>query len=110
MPPTVFTGVTQDMRIANEEIFGPVLSVLAWSDEARMLAEVNAVPLAVEVNAVAVRGIARADMTAMRRALLAILANLAQDEAAAAAAAPVHEGRRISRPSSRPPSPAARSR
>jgi DNA-binding MarR family transcriptional regulator len=68
------------------------------------------VPIAVEVNAVAVRGVARADITAMRRALLAILANLAQDEAAAAAAAPLREGRRISRPSSRPPSPAARSR
>ena len=43
MPPTVFAGVTQAMRIANEEIFGPVLSVLAWRDEERMLAEVNAV-------------------------------------------------------------------
>ncbi len=41
--PTVFAGVTQTMRIANEEIFGPVLSVLRWSDEARMLADVNAV-------------------------------------------------------------------
>ena len=28
--PTVFAGVTQDMRIANEEVFGPVLSVLKW--------------------------------------------------------------------------------
>jgi betaine-aldehyde dehydrogenase len=43
MPPTVFAGVTQAMRIANEEVFGPVLSVLAWRDEERMLAEVNAV-------------------------------------------------------------------
>ena len=43
MPPTIFTGVTQPMRIANEEIFGPVLCVLSWTDEARMLADVNAV-------------------------------------------------------------------
>ena len=43
MPPTVFTGVTQSMRIANEEVFGPVLCVLKWTDEAAMLADVNAV-------------------------------------------------------------------
>jgi betaine-aldehyde dehydrogenase len=43
MPPTVFTGVTQQMRIAQEEIFGPVLCVLSWTDEARMLADVNSV-------------------------------------------------------------------
>ncbi|NIY69413.1 aldehyde dehydrogenase [Streptomyces malaysiensis] len=30
--PTVFTGVTPDMRIAREEIFGPVLSVMTYSD------------------------------------------------------------------------------
>jgi aldehyde dehydrogenase (NAD+) len=31
--PTVFTGVTNDMRIAREEIFGPVLSVIPYDDE-----------------------------------------------------------------------------
>lgn len=41
--PTVFADVTPKMRIAREEIFGPVLSVMKWSDEAAMLAEVNAV-------------------------------------------------------------------
>ena len=41
--PTVFTGVRQDMRIAREEIFGPVMSVLRWRDEAAMLADVNSV-------------------------------------------------------------------
>ena len=30
--PTVFTGVTTDMTIAQEEIFGPVLSVLTYDD------------------------------------------------------------------------------
>jgi betaine-aldehyde dehydrogenase len=32
--PTVFAGVDNDMRIAREEIFGPVLSVIPYSDEA----------------------------------------------------------------------------
>ena len=31
--PTVFDGVRPDMRIAQEEIFGPVLSVLTYTDE-----------------------------------------------------------------------------
>jgi acyl-CoA reductase-like NAD-dependent aldehyde dehydrogenase len=30
--PTVFADVRHDMRIAREEIFGPVLSILRWSD------------------------------------------------------------------------------
>src|SRR4029453_12782892 len=41
--PTVFADVTMDMRIAKEEIFGPVLSILKWSDEDKMLAQVNQV-------------------------------------------------------------------
>jgi gamma-glutamyl-gamma-aminobutyraldehyde dehydrogenase len=32
--PTIFTGVTPDMTIAREEIFGPVLAVLSCEDEA----------------------------------------------------------------------------
>ena len=40
--PTVFADVTDDMRIAREEIFGPVVSVLRWSDENEVLARVNA--------------------------------------------------------------------
>ncbi len=30
LPPTIFTGVTQSHRIAREEIFGPVLSILTF--------------------------------------------------------------------------------
>lgn len=41
--PTVFADVRPQMRIAREEIFGPVLSVLKWTDEATMLEQVNAV-------------------------------------------------------------------
>jgi betaine-aldehyde dehydrogenase len=40
--PTVF-AVTGKNRIAREEIFGPVLGVFKWRDEAQMLAEVNQV-------------------------------------------------------------------
>ncbi|ETI63445.1 betaine-aldehyde dehydrogenase [Sphingobium sp. C100] len=31
--PTVFTGVTNDMKIAREEIFGPVVTIIAFRDE-----------------------------------------------------------------------------
>ena len=31
--PTIFTGVTNNMRIAQEEVFGPVLSVIKFEDE-----------------------------------------------------------------------------
>ena len=41
--PTIFADVNMSMRIAREEIFGPVLGVFKWSDEATMLAEVNQV-------------------------------------------------------------------
>ena len=40
--PTVF-AVTPEMRIAREEIFGPVQSILRWTDEAEMLKKVNGV-------------------------------------------------------------------
>jgi len=40
--PTVFADVTGQMRIAREEIFGPVLSVLRWQDDAVMFEQVNA--------------------------------------------------------------------
>jgi acyl-CoA reductase-like NAD-dependent aldehyde dehydrogenase len=39
--PTVFGGVTDDMTIAREEIFGPVLSVLAYDDTDDLAARAN---------------------------------------------------------------------
>jgi betaine-aldehyde dehydrogenase len=41
--PTIFTGVRQGMRLAREEVFGPVLSVLSWQDEEALWRDVNAV-------------------------------------------------------------------
>ena len=38
---TIFDGVRHGMAIEREEIFGPVMSILEWDDEARMLEEVN---------------------------------------------------------------------
>lgn len=40
--PTVFADVTDTMKIAREEIFGPVVSILRWSDEDDVVARVNA--------------------------------------------------------------------
>lgn len=39
--PTVFADVTPDMRIASEEIFGPVLSILRFEDEAQAVQMAN---------------------------------------------------------------------
>ena len=39
--PTIYTGVTPQMRIAREEIFGPVLSVIPFDSEAEAIAIAN---------------------------------------------------------------------
>lgn len=39
--PTVFTGVKDDMTIAREEIFGPVMSVLSFDEEDEVIARAN---------------------------------------------------------------------
>jgi betaine-aldehyde dehydrogenase len=41
--PTVFGDVNMGMRIAQEEIFGPILSVIKWRDEESMFEQVNQV-------------------------------------------------------------------
>ncbi|MDQ6658344.1 MAG: aldehyde dehydrogenase family protein [Actinomycetota bacterium] len=43
-PPTVFSGVSQSMRIAREEIFGPVLSVLTFRTPDEAIAKANNTP------------------------------------------------------------------
>jgi acyl-CoA reductase-like NAD-dependent aldehyde dehydrogenase len=40
--PTIFDGVTNQMTIAREEIFGPVLSVLSFTDAADVVQQANA--------------------------------------------------------------------
>ncbi len=42
--PTVFADVTNEMRIAREEIFGPVLVVIPFDDEAEAIAIANDTP------------------------------------------------------------------
>lgn len=39
--PTIFTGVNNSMRIAREEVFGPVLAVIPFEDEEEALAIAN---------------------------------------------------------------------
>ncbi|GAA1316187.1 aldehyde dehydrogenase family protein [Leucobacter albus] len=41
LEPTIVTGVTNDMRVAREEIFGPVLSVITFTDEEEALRLAN---------------------------------------------------------------------
>ena len=43
-PPTIFTGVTQANRIAQEEIFGPVLSVLTFRTPQEAIDKANNTP------------------------------------------------------------------
>ena len=43
-PPTLFTGVSQAHRIAREEIFGPVLSVLTFRTPAEAIEKANNTP------------------------------------------------------------------
>ncbi|EKD60042.1 MAG: hypothetical protein ACD_54C00971G0001 [uncultured bacterium] len=42
--PTIFTGVNNQMRIAREEVFGPVLSVIPFDDEEQAFAIANDSP------------------------------------------------------------------
>ncbi|CAE6862903.1 2-formylbenzoate dehydrogenase [Paraburkholderia domus] len=41
--PTVFADVTSQMRIAQEEVFGPILSIMRWSDAKQALDIANSV-------------------------------------------------------------------
>lgn len=40
-PVTIYSGVTPDMRIAQEEVFGPVLSIMTFDDEAEAITIAN---------------------------------------------------------------------
>jgi acyl-CoA reductase-like NAD-dependent aldehyde dehydrogenase len=64
--PTVFTDVTNDMRIAQEEIFGPVMSVLKFSDEAEAYRIANDVEFGLAA------GVWTADLSRAHRAARAL--------------------------------------
>ncbi|MEL7100239.1 MAG: betaine-aldehyde dehydrogenase [Pseudomonadota bacterium] len=42
LEPTIFAGVTDEMTIAQEEIFGPVMAVLDFEEETEVMARANA--------------------------------------------------------------------
>eukprot|EP00051_Salpingoeca_urceolata_P032293 m.15105 g.15105 ORF g.15105 m.15105 type:complete len:534 (+) comp4960_c0_seq1:76-1677(+) len=42
--PTIFAGCTDDMRIVREEVFGPVMTILPFDDEAEVVARANDTP------------------------------------------------------------------
>lgn len=48
--PTLFDGVRNDMRVAREEIFGPVLSVIRFRDEAQAVALANDSPYGLQAS------------------------------------------------------------
>ena len=59
--PTVFADVTDDMTIAREEIFGPVMSVLVFDDEAEALRRANSTEFGLAA------GVFTADLTRAHR-------------------------------------------
>jgi betaine-aldehyde dehydrogenase len=65
LAPTVFTGVTDDMELAREEIFGPVCSILDFDNEAEVVARANATPYGLAAG-IFTRDLARAHRVAAR--------------------------------------------
>lgn len=50
VPPTVFAGVTNDMTIARDEIFGPVMSLIEWDDLEAVVEAANDTPFGLTAN------------------------------------------------------------
>ena len=48
--PTVIVGVTPEMKIAQEEVFGPVAAIMAWSDYESMVGTINSLPMGLTAN------------------------------------------------------------
>jgi len=66
--PTVFADVTDAMMIAREEIFGPVMAVLAFDDEAEVIARANDTPFGLSA------GVFTRDMARAHRVVAALQA------------------------------------
>ena len=64
--PTIFTDCRDDMAIVREEIFGPVMSVLDFDDEAEVVARANATDLGLAA------GIFTNDLTRAHRVIAAL--------------------------------------
>ena len=64
--PTIFTHCTDDMAIVREEIFGPVMSVLDFEDEAEVIARANDTQLGLAA------GIFTNDLTRAHRVIAAL--------------------------------------
>lgn len=63
--PTVFDNCTMDMKIAQEEVFGPFLSVIPWEDEETMIQQANSINYGLGA-AVWTRDVRNAHLTARR--------------------------------------------
>jgi betaine-aldehyde dehydrogenase len=64
--PTIFTGCTDQMGIVREEIFGPVMAVLDFEDEAEVIARANATEFGLAA------GIFTNDLTRAHRVIAAL--------------------------------------
>ena len=63
--PTVFDGVDPSMSIGHDEIFGPVMSVIPWTDYEDMIEKVNGVEYGLTA-AIVTNDLAKAMETAER--------------------------------------------
>ena len=67
-PPTIFTGVSQAHRIAREEIFGPVLSVLTFRTPKEAVEKANNTPYGLSAGDLDRQGVAHLWMAGQLRA------------------------------------------
>ncbi|TDQ81912.1 aldehyde dehydrogenase family protein [Paraburkholderia silvatlantica] len=80
--PTVFSGVTNDMTIAREEIFGPVLSIIAYRDTEHAIEIANDTPYGLQAYVVS-PDVARARRVAAQIEAGRVLVNTLTHEPAA---------------------------